>query len=352
MENRLKSRMKAAVFSATNQPLSVEDLPIPKIGPNEVLVKIHSCGICRGDVQRLQGLIKLARTPIVLGHKPGGTIAEIGSEVDGDWKVGDPVALFAVGCGECYYCKIGKDNVCVSIAAGLGLEKDGAYAEYVKVSPKQLYKMPEGISIEAGSVVTASTGTAYQAISLSGVTAGDTAVVYGAGCLGTQALQLMKTLGAAVIMVDIDDQKPEWAKQMGADHAINSKENDPVQTIRELTEGKGADVSFEMIGLPQTMLQAIDSVRPGGKIMDVGSVMEPISLKMMPFIDGGLSLTKELTLQTVSHCTRKDMQKLLEILAGGKMDFETGSVKVPLDDVNEGFRIKEDGKALRVLVMP
>lgn len=344
--------MKAAVFYAPGQPLSIENIPLPSISSQEVLVKITSCGICRGDVQRLHGMIKLKKTPIVLGHEPGGVISEIGSDVGGDWKVGDPVALFAVGCGECYYCKIGMDNVCVNIASGLGLEKDGAYAEYVKVSPKQLYKMPVGITIEAGSIVTASTGTAYHAICLSGIGAGDTAVIYGAGCLGTQALQLMKIMGARVIVVDIEEEKLKWARQMGADFTINAKDRDPVREIKGLTEGRGADASFEVIGLPGTMLQAIDSVRPGGKILDVGSVMEPISLKMMPFIDEGLSLNKELSLMTVSHCTKKDMSKLLEILAMGKMDFETGTVKVPLDEINKGFEIKESGKVLRVLITP
>jgi len=343
--------MKAAVFYQPNQPLRVQDVPMPEISAREVLVKIVSCGICRGDVQRLQGSIKLKRTPIILGHEPAGIVAKVGSEVEG-WKEGEPVALFAVGCGECYYCKIGKDNVCVDIASGLGLERDGAYAEYVKVPAKQLYRLPEGLPVEAGSVITASTGTAYHAIRLADVQAGDTAVIYGAGCLGTQALQLLKLMGASVIAVDVAEEKLDMAAKLGADVVINAKEKDPVKVVKSLTEGRGADVSFEVIGLARTMLQAIDSVRPGGKIVDIGSVMEPITLKMMPFIDEGLSLNKELTLMTVSHCTRKDMLKLLEILASRKIDFETGTVKVPLDDINRGFKVKEEGKALRVLVTP
>jgi threonine dehydrogenase-like Zn-dependent dehydrogenase len=162
--------------------------------------------------------------------------------------------------------------------------------------------------------MTASTGTAFHAITLADIHAGDTVAVYGVGCLGTQALQLMKIMGATVFVVDIREGKLDAAKKLGADVVINASETDPVKKIRELTGGRGADAAFEIIGLPVTMLQAIDSVRPAGKIIDVGSVMEPIQLKMMPFIDEGLVLNKELTLMTISHCSGKDMVKLMDIV--------------------------------------
>lgn len=343
--------MKAAVFYGPEEGLRVEEVKRPEITPREVLVRIKACGICRGDVQRLEGLLPVKKIPIILGHEPAGTIAEVGSEVEG-FREGDNVIPFHVGCGECYYCKIGKGNLCEEILSGLGVGRDGCYAEYVKVSPRHLFKLPEGVPFEAGPVLSSATGTAFHAIRLANVSAGDTAVIYGAGSLGTQASQLLNIMGVRVIAVDIDEEKLDLARKLGAEVAINAKEKDPVKEVKSLTEGRGADVAFEFVGLPQTMLQAIDSVRKGGKIVDVGSIAEPITLKMMPFVDEGLSMSKELTLMTVCHCSQADMAKLLELLSIRKLDFESGSARVPLEEINRGFQMKKEGKYLRVLVIP
>jgi 2-desacetyl-2-hydroxyethyl bacteriochlorophyllide A dehydrogenase len=343
--------MKAAVFYGPKEGLKLENIKRPEITPHQVLVKIKSCGICSGDVQRLQGQIKVEKTPLVLGHEPSGVIAQVGSEAKG-FKEGDRVALFATGCGQCYYCRIGKDNVCDFIAQNFGLGYDGAYAEYTVANPKDVFKLPDQLPFESGSVLSAPTATAYHASRLAQVKAGDTTAVFGAGCLGTQAIQLHKIMGARVIAVDIADTKLELAKSLGADAVINAKERDAVKEIKTHTEGRGADAAFEFAGLPETMLQAIDSVRRGGRIINVGSIPEPISLKMMPFIDEGLALTKELTLQTVSHCSRADMVKLLELVAVNTIDFETGTARVPLTEIHKGFELKKSGDYFRVVVMP
>ena len=343
--------MKAALFHEPRQPLSVEEVETPNISSQEVLVKIKTSGICRGDIQRMDGSIKVRKTPLILGHEPAGTIAEVGGEVEG-FSVGENVFMFAVGCGECFYCQIGKDNLCNAIPEGFGLARDGGYAEYATARPRELMKLPEGVAFEAGSVMTASTGTAFHATRLAGVLPGDTAVVYGAGCLGTQAVQLLKATGARVFLVDVVEEKLEMAKQLGADEVINANELDPVARVKQLTEGRGADLSFEFIGLPKTMVQAIDSVRSGGTIMDVGSVMEPFTLSMVPFVDHGMAMSKELTLKTVSHCSRKDMSKLVDLLGHTKIDFELGTEKVALDDINQGFETKRSSDKFRVVIMP
>ncbi|MGD2157554.1 MAG: zinc-binding dehydrogenase [Anaerolineales bacterium] len=343
--------MKAAVFYGPEEGLKLEDIKIPEITPHQVLIKVKSCGICSGDVQRLAGQIKVEKVPLVLGHEPSGVIAQVGSEVQA-FKEGDNVVMFATGCGQCYYCRIGKDNVCDFIAQNFGLGYDGAYAEYTVAHPKDLFKLPEGLPFEAGSVLSAPTATAYHASKLGQVIAGDTTVIYGSGCLGTQAIQLHKIMGARVIAVDVVGEKLELAKSLGADEVINAKEKDPVKEVKRLTGGRGADVTFEFAGLPQTMLQAIDSVRRGGRIINVGSIPELIPLKMMPFVDEGLALTKELTLQTVSHCSRADMVKLLELVATNTIDFETGTARVPLEEIHRGFEVKKSGNYFRVAVMP
>jgi 2-desacetyl-2-hydroxyethyl bacteriochlorophyllide A dehydrogenase len=302
-------------------------------------------------VQRLTGEIKVKELPRILGHEPAGTIVEVGSQVHG-FSVGDEVFMFATGCGECYYCKIGKDNVCDKIADGFGLGRDGAYANYVIAYPKELFKLPPGLPHEAGSVLTAPTGTAFHAIRLAQVVPGDTAAVFGTGCLGTQAIQILKIVGARVIAVDVFEEKLQMAASLGAKEVVNAREKDPVKEVKRLTDGRGADVSFDFAGLTKTMLQAIDCVRRGGTIMNVGSLSEPLNLSMSPFYDTGLSLTKELTLKTVSHCSRADMTKLLELVANHKLDFHTGTAMMPLAEIIEGFEMKKSGKYLRVVITP
>lgn len=159
-------------------------------------------------------------------------------------------------------------------------------------------------------------------------------------------------MGARVIAVDIVQEKVQMASVLGADGVINAKQKDPVREVKRLTEGRGADVAFEVVGLTETMLHAIDSVRRGGKIMDIGSLAEPISLRMSPSSDKGLSISKELSLMTVAHCSRADMAKLLELVAANKIDFDTGTATVPLDDIHKGFEMKAGGQYLRVLIAP
>jgi len=349
----MKSTMKAARFYRANEPFKVEEVPMPEIKPDQVLVKVKACGICRGDLQRFHGEIKLPFLPMILGHEPAGEVAVLGDNVKSNLKEGDNVAIIAVGCGECYYCRMGKDNCCDAVATGLGIAKDGCYAEYAIASPRQLFKLPAGVAIEAGAIMAGPTGTAYHAVNTSAAEAGETVVIFGAGCLGTQALQMLKMRGVTVIMVDIVDKKLNMAKKLGADVVINSKQQNPVSKVREITGGYGVCAAIEFIGLPQTILQGIDCLRKGGRLVDVGSVMTPFEISLAPFSDKGLSLNKEVSLMTITHFNIAEAQKLMSILATGNIDFETGTAHVSLDEINKGLEIKENSSEhFRVIVHP
>ena len=345
--------MKAARFYEPDTPLRVEEVPDPQAGPNDVLVQIKACGICRGDVQRYHGQIKVPLKPMILGHEPAGTIAQIGSNVNTDLKVGDNVAVIAVGCGECYYCRMGRDNLCNAIPEGLGIAKDGCYADYAVAAPRQLFKLPDGVALEAGAILAGPTGTAFHAINTADAKLGDTVVLFGAGCLGTQALQLLKMNGITVVMVDVVDEKLEVAKNFGADYIINSRREDPVARVKELTDGYGAYAAIEFIGLKQTLLQSIDCLRKGGRVIDVGSVIEPFEISLVPFIDTGLALDKEVSLMTITHFKISEAQTLMKIIAEGKLDFTTGTAHVSLDEINDGLNLKETSQDhFRVMVHP
>ena len=353
MKPAMQSTMKAARFYKPNEPFRIEQVPLPRINSNKVLVNIKACGICRGDVQRFHGEIKIPFMPMTLGHEPAGVIAEIGRDVKTELKVGDKVAVIAVGCGDCYYCRKGHDNLCEAIPKGLGIAKDGCYAEYVVADPRQLFKLPDNVPIEAGAVLAGPTGTAYHAINVANPSLGDFVVIFGAGCLGTQALQLLKMRGVTVSVVDISDTKLEIAKAFGADYIINAKRHDPVAEIKKITDGRGAYAALEFIGLPVTLLQAIDCLDKGGRVIDIGSVMTPVEISVAPFSDKGLSLNKEVSLMTVTHFKISEAQALMNILASGKLDSQTGTAHVSLDEINKGFEIKEKSdQYMRVIVHP
>lgn len=355
--------MKAAIFHGVGQPIEVREIPVPSAGPGQVLIRVKTSGICGGDMQRVSGVFKV-KTPIILGHEPAGEIAAIGEDVPG-FAVGDAVGVnpFPL-CGSCYWCSRGMENLCVNITKAIGQSREydpegpmigqGAYAEYMLAERSQLFKIPPGIPPLAGTVITSAGGTIFHAIRKGGVDVADTVAIYGIGDLGSMGIQFLKLIGARVVCVDIMDEKLQLAKRLGADEVINAKKEDPVKTIRELTDGRGADVALEVIGLKKTMEQAIESVRKGGRIVDVGSVMDPISLNMAPspVKFEGFSLSKEVTLMTVTHFTRADLAKLLEIAATGKVDFTTGTKSVALYDINSAFEDKKSGTQLRVVVTP
>ncbi len=355
--------MKGAVFYGPGKPIKVLEVGEPKISDNEVLIRVGSCGICGGDMQRVLGTLPVV-TPVILGHEPAGTIAKVGKNVEG-FAEGEKIGINPLlTCGRCFYCSRGMDNLCVNITKVMGqsvayepgkpLRGQGAYAEFLIVEPSQLFRLPPGVSIEVGSVICVSMGTVYHGIKKAGIRAGETVVIYGFGDLGSQGVQLLRLMGARVIVVDIMDAKLEMAKKLGADHTINAKQEDPVAAVKELTEGIGADAALEVIGFKTTMEQAIESVRKGGRIVDVGSVMEPVMLKMAPSPQKleGFSLSKELTLSTITHYTRVELSELLGIVASGKLNLELGTARVPLDEINEAFETKRQSKGLRVLVVP
>jgi propanol-preferring alcohol dehydrogenase len=355
--------MRAAVFYGVERPIKVEEVGAPQISSGEVLVKVSSCGICGGDMQRVLGTFKVV-TPVILGHEPAGVVSKVGDGVEG-FEEGERVGISPIPtCGTCFYCSRGMDNLCVNITKAMGqsvayvrdqsLYGQGAYAEYAVVKPRQLFKLPSGVRVEAGSVISASAGTVYHAIKKAAIRVGETVAIFGFGDLGSQAVQFLNLMGVRVIVVDLLDEKLRMAKELGADEGINAGEEDPVKKIRELTEGRGADAAFEVIGLRKTMEQAIECVRKGGRIVDIGSVMEPVTLKMAPSPQKmeGFSLSKEVTLMTVTHFAQSDLSELLGIASSGKLNFELGTAKLPLDEINEAFDAKKHGNNLRVLVVP
>ncbi len=269
--------MKAVRFIGVNKPLEMQEIPIPEIGERDILVKVKAAGICHSDAHYRAGISPVRPVPLTLGHEVAGVVERIGSQV-ANVKIGERVCLhYNISCGDCYHCSTGSDQFCEKVLM-LGHYTDGGYAEYIAVPARNAIHLPDEIPFEQGATLMCASATAFHALRKSRVKAGETVSVFGAGGLGQSAIQLARAFGAIdVYAVDINDEKLGLAKQYGA-IPINGKKINAVEEIRKLTNGKGVDVAIEMIGLPQTMKQAVQVAGVMARVVIVGLSNQPLEI--------------------------------------------------------------------------
>jgi threonine dehydrogenase-like Zn-dependent dehydrogenase len=259
--------MKASVVKSKGV-LAVEEVPTPRPGAGEVLIKVHYCGICGSDVRLVaDGFLPPGMIP---GHEFSGTISEIGSAVSG-WSLGERVtANPGLNCGKCDYCIRGDWHHCPSFKI-LGVMGDlqGAFAEYVKVGVGMLHRLPAVVTDEEAACVEPC-AVSLRGVRLSEIKAGDAAVVFGAGAIGLFVLQLARLAGArAVYVIEPAEKRRRAATALGADSVIDPTQANAVGEVMQLT-GMGADVAYVCTAAAQTLQQAVEAVRPRGVVMEIG----------------------------------------------------------------------------------
>lgn len=340
--------MKAFVFHGKDTGLRLEDIPVPSIEADEILVKVAACGVCHTDLHYIEhGVPTFKQPPIVLGHEASGIVEAVGSAA-GRFKEGHRVLIPAVlTCGRCRFCRMGRENICSNMKM-LGNHFDGAYAEYVAVPAKDVLDLPESIPLEDASVIADALSTPYHAVkNRARVQPGDTVVVFGCGGVGVNAVQLATAAGGYVIAVDINEKKLEWARQFGAAKTINAQEVERVsKEVKKLTGG-GADIAMEVIGNPRTIEEAFESVRVGGRLCVVGYTHEKIS------IVAGKIMFKEIEVVGSLGCRPLDYGPLIRMIEQGRV--ELGRLithRFPLDDLEKAFAVMKEGLSLRSIVVP
>ena len=259
--------MRGVVFVG-NRQVEIQEFPDPVPGPGEVVVKMRASGICGSDLNRY----RVAEPSVgVTGHEPCGEVAALGPGVTGA-TVGDRVVIYHyVGCGICEYCRTGWEHLCqTSARKTYGVAANGGNADYILVAARTLVPLPEELSYEEGAALACGTGTAYGALLRLDVSGRDTLAVFGQGPVGLSATLLAKAMGARVIAVDVSPTRLEFAREMGADHVIDSREVDPVAEIQQLTHGKGADATMDCTGNADARAQMIRSARIWGRACFVG----------------------------------------------------------------------------------
>lgn len=331
--------------------LEYGDVPIIEPSLDEVLVEVRACGICGSDVHGMDGSTGRRRPPVVMGHEASGVIAKVGAEVSG-WTEGERVTFDStVSCGRCYFCSRGQSNLCdVRRVLGVSCEeyrRDGAFAEYITVPARILYRLPDGLSFEH-AVLTEPLSVAVHAVRSAGVSADDTAVVVGTGMVGLLVVQVLRTYGCAhVIGVDIDPGRLALAGKLGAETLCGDAQA-VSEAIFERTGGVGADLAIEVVGISASVETAIACVRKGGRIGLVGNLSPRAEFALQAIV------TRELTLY--GSCGSSDeYPECVELISSAKVDVEPLiSAVAPLAEGAEWFHRLRSGAPdlMKVILEP
>lgn len=285
--------MKAMLLSEYKK-LDIVDMPKPEVGPEDLLVQVKACGICGSDIHGYDGSSGRRIPPLVMGHEAAGVVAAVGKQVRG-FAEGDRVTFDStVSCGRCGSCRRGSINLCENRQV-LGVscnefKRHGAFAEYVVVPQNIAYQLPSQLKFEHAALIEA-VSIAVHAANRTPVKLGDTAVVVGSGMIGLLVVQAIRLAGCSrVIAVDLEDSKLEIAKSLGADYTLNAKTVDVIAEVKKLTDGKGADVSLEVVGATPTVRSAIECTRKGGSITLVGNLAPNVELPLQAVVTRELSI--------------------------------------------------------------
>lgn len=340
--------MRRAMLVAPEQ-FVLQEVPVPEPGPAEVVLKVERVGICGSDVHIYYGLSPRTRPPLVLGHEFSGTVHSMGAEVRA-FKVGDRVtAEPGIECNECTYCLSGRPNLCPELyTIGSRLDHDGAYADYVRVPARKLLALPDSMSFAEGAMVEL-TACAVHAQDVANVASGDVALVIGAGALGLLVAQTTRMAGAAVVIVaDIVPERLALARQLGADKTVNAAERDLVSWAQAAYGEGGITRVFDTASVPQTFDQALQIVRRGGRVIQVG-----VSTQMVEW-QPNILLLKEIELTGMNMYTHRNFVDALEAIRAGLIRVEPLiTASYPLVQIEEAFhRVVHDPNRFKVMLAP
>ncbi len=311
-----EKRMKAAVLHELGHPLAIEEIPTPEPGLGEVLIKVAACGVCHSDLHLAAGewdLLKpITKLPLVLGHEVAGTITELGEGVS-DFKIGDRVGVpwLHDTCGECEFCRIGRETLCLKQQV-TGCTVDGGFAEFVRAKASHTARLPDDLSFEEAAPLLCAGLTAHHALKSSDLQSGQKIAIFGVGGLGHLAIQLAKAKGAEVIAVDVADDKLELARECGADHTVNASATQAYKEVKKISGG-GAHVVMVTSGSRAAYETALRSLRRGGTLAVVGMSPEPISVSTVALVSG------EYQIVASAVGTRRDLSEVLQMASEGKV---------------------------------
>ncbi|KUO85639.1 MAG: alcohol dehydrogenase catalytic domain-containing protein [Thermoproteus sp.] len=338
--------MRAARFYGPGRPLVIEDVPRPRPGPGEVVVKVKAAGVCHTELHFLEGVLNLGVVPVTLGHEIAGVVEEVGPGVE-EPKPGDRVLVYYyVGCGKCRFCLRGEENLCESPRAEYGFITDGGYAEYIKVPARNAVRLPDNITFEQAAPIGCSVTTAIHATRRARPEVGEYVAVYGVGAVGFALIQYNKLIGAKVIAIGRSERKLQLAEELGADYVINARSEDVVERALEITDGRGVDVVYELVGIRETMDNSLRMLAKRGRLVLIGYWRDKLEANPLDLV------VKEATITASVGNTLEELVEAVRLVSEGK-------VKVVVDRVaglgeinNELERLRRGEVVGRVVINP
>ena len=338
--------MRSAKIIEINKPLQIQENKTPKPKGSQVLVKVQSSGVCHSDIhlweggyegpqgQFLKATDRGVKYPLTPGHEIAGVIDSLGEQTEGFTKNEKVLVYPWIGEGLCPACRIGEENLCDK-PRSLGIYNDGGYADYVLVpSYKYLVKLGEELDTDTSAPLSCSALTAYGAVKNANLTPNDNVVIVGTGGLGLMAIQLAKAItGSRIIALDRDEDKLKAAKENGADDTINSKKEDAVKVVMELTKKMGADAVIDFVNASSTVEVDMNLLRRRAKVVLVGLFGGELKLNLISMPTRSYKLIGSYT---------GSMSDLIELVSLAKRD-----IIKPV--ISNRFRLEEATKALRML---
>ena len=337
--------MKAAVLHQIGQPLRIEEVPLPQIGPDDVLVQTRACGICGTDLHIRDGWGYTPELPFIMGHEPAGVVAEVGSNVL-RFKPGDPVVpniFFA--CGNCFYCRTNRETQCTHLGGILGvLKHSGGYGEYFKIPSRQLFHLPDHVPFTEGSIIADAVVTSVHGVKRGRVRQGETVLVISVGGCSAAAIQICKSYGARVICVVRSSDKQKRAIELGADEVLNSRKVDVSTAVKDLTNGLGVDCVIDGVGCEETLKEGVNSLCHGGRLVILGYTQERYSL------DPRQVAVQELEVMGTRSGGRQDTVESIQLVSDRKWKPIVTDI-FPIDKVEAAHQMMREAKALGRIVL-
>ena len=338
--------MKALVKSKREPGLWMEDVPVPAIGPNDVLIRIHTSAICGTDMHIWNWDAWSQKTipvPMHVGHEYAGVIEQVGDEVEG-YKVGDRVSGEGhIVCGHCRNCKAGKRHLCPN-TVGVGVNRPGSFAEYLALPATNLFKLRDGISNEMAAIFDPFGNATHTALSFNMV--GEDVLITGAGPIGCMAAAIARYVGARnVVITDVNQYRLDLARRMGATRAVDVSKEDLKTVMHELGMTEGFDVGLEMSGNGSAFRGMIDGMVNGGRVALLGIFPEDVA------IDWGKVIFKGLFMKGIyGREMFETWYKMAAMIEGGLDISQVITHRFPIDDFRQGFEVMGSGKSGKVIL--
>lgn len=339
--------MLAIVKETTGPEYAIKQVDMPKPKEGEVLIKVKAVGICGTDGPILKG-VRPVPLPLIPGHEFAGDVVEVGNGVK-DFKVGDRVTpAIVIGCGHCYYCRKGLETLCDDILE-TGIHVDGAFAEYVTVPAKVVHKLPDEMTYEEAASIDP-IASAYRPVKKANIGSEDIVLIYGPGPIGLYTVQLAKAEGAKKIIVvgtKNNAERLKLAEELGADHTIMLGTVDLVEKIKELTNGRLADIVIECTGKVDVFDMSIDTVRKHGQIILVGIFHEPASSNIDQIV------RKEIIVKGSICYTYDEYKECMDLVNSGRVKVDPIiSHTFDLKDIEKAIEVIDQKQAIKIILYP